>query len=551
MKKLIWLGCFMSLFYCTAAAQVMGSTAEVSLEIRNILESFAPGKAAQVGEQHLHHPDLLIAFYSNRQFEPVWVNDGKWHESASDLLAQIEESKYDGLLPASYHLSSIKEVISRDKQQSIDNGHPVHQAYVDLLLADAYFSLANDLYLGKVVQKGLQNSWEITPKRVKVDFGEAMEKGLESGDVSKSLEDFWPRYKVYRSMRKSIKEFYEMDDSLEEKWEKVGGKTLKVNEENKSVPAIRERLFYWNDLPTYSVPNEELYDSTMLAGVVHFQKRNGLDADGVIGKDTYSALNASPADMIKKIAVNMERMRWLPDTVLDGRFVMVNIANFQLDYLQDNGLDTVFTSKVIVGKEYHTTPVFNGEMAYIVLSPTWTVPSSIIKREMIPKIKKDASYLTKNHLKILTYSGKEVSPTSIDWSKAASGNFPYMIRQSPGPSNSLGQAKFIFPNKHNVYIHDTPSKSLFSKDLRAFSHGCIRIQQPAEFAEILLEGDSKWDMQRIREAMNKGKETTVMLKEKVPVVLIYLTFWADPSGKAHIRKDIYERDDAVAKALLN
>ncbi|QDH79381.1 L,D-transpeptidase family protein [Echinicola soli] len=548
MKALLFLSCFL-LFGEAMFAQSVASGGAVSLEIRNILEASTPGSPVRVGDELLRQYEELIQFYADRAFTPAWPDDQRGNAAVQELLVQIEDSKYDGLKPSSYHLSAIREIAaSSDAGRNHEN--PVHQAYMDLVLSDAFLSLAHDLYLGKVSQEGLQNSWGIEPKHVKTSFGTLLEEGLSSGRIKESLVSLWPRYQVYKSMRRTMKRYFRLAEAMEEPWDKLRGKTIKVNEESRLIPEVRKRLQYWNDLEADNSGEEERYDSSLFDGVRYFQKRNGLEADGIIGKDTYTALNESPASLIRKVAVNMERMRWLPDTVLNGRFVMVNIANFQLDYLQDNGLDTVFTSKVIVGKEYHTTPVFNGEMAYIVLSPTWTVPSSIIRREMIPKIKKDVSYLSRNHFKILTYSGKEVSPSSIDWSKASAGNFPYMIRQSPGTFNSLGQVKFIFPNKHNVYIHDTPVKSLFSRDLRAFSHGCIRIQKPAEFAAVLLEGDHKWNLESIRAGMESGRETTVLLKKKVPVVLIYLTLWTDPAGKTYLRKDIYERDEAIAKALL-
>lgn len=417
MKICVFLGWFLW-FGGSVFSQSIGSIDPVSLEIRNILESSTPESSVSVGEEKLQQYHELIEFYTNRAFAPVWPDGRHGHRAVKDLLEQIEDSKYDGLTPSSYHLYIVKEIItSFDAGKDIQN--PVHRAYIDLVLSDAFLSLAHDLYLGKVSQEGLQNSWEIVPKRMKRSFSTLLEEAISSGKLKERLVSLWPRYQVYRSMRKNMKQYFSMAETMEEPWDKMRGKTIKVNEENKLIPEVRERLQYWGDLDREEGSEGNHYDSALFEGVKRFQKRNGLDADGVIGKDTYTALNEDPASLIQKVAVNMERLRWLPDTVLEGRFVMVNIANFQLDYLQDNGLDTVFTSRVIVGREYHTTPVFNGEMAYIVLSPTWTVPSSIIRREMIPKIKKDVSYLSRNHLKILTYAGKEVSPSSIDWSKAS------------------------------------------------------------------------------------------------------------------------------------
>ncbi|MBD8487828.1 L,D-transpeptidase family protein [Echinicola sp. CAU 1574] len=550
MKK-VFLPFCLSLIIGHVLAQSALTSSDVSIEIRNLLEAHIINGSNHNGKLNLVQYDLLLKFYTNRDFQEAWTQKGRLSENAQKLLGQIEEARFDGLTPEEYHLSEIKDFINEFSLKN-ENESSLHLAYIDLILSDAYLKLATDLYRGKVSQEALKTDWEIQPKRMKLKFEEELESALKSGKLTENLKGFWPVFKVYPRMRESLRAYHKMEQNDAIDWNKISGnKVLKVGEYGKVVADVRKRLWFWKDLKEYTPEEVELYDSAMMEGVLHFQKRNGLTADGVVGKDTYDALNETPAALIKKVAVNLERMRWLPDTVMDNRFVVVNIANFQLDLVQQNGLDTIFSSPVIVGRQYHTTPIFNGEMSYIVLSPTWTVPSSIIRNEMIPKIKKDPNYLNRNHLKILTYSGQEVNPSAIDWSKTSSKSFPYMIRQSPGPHNSLGLAKFIFPNKHNVYIHDTPSKSLFSKDIRAFSHGCIRVQNPERLAEVILEDNKDWGHKEIEAAMHSGRETTVMLKEKIPVVLLYLTFWTDESGNPHIRKDIYERDRRISEALFD
>ncbi|WP_200975977.1 murein L,D-transpeptidase [Echinicola sp. 20G] len=549
MKK-VFLLFWLALIIGHVLAQSALTASDVSVEIRNLLESHITNGVSHNDKLNLDQYDLLLKFYTDRDFQEAWTQKGRLSDNAQKLLEQIEEARFDGLTPEEYHLSEINNFINEFSQKN-QNESSLHLAYIDLILSDAYLKLATDLYRGKVPQEALKTDWEIQPKRMKLKFEEELGTALKSGRLTESLKGFWPVFKVYPRMRENLRAYHDMEQNDGIDWSKISGnKVLKVGESSKAVADVRERLWFWKDLKQYTPEDVELYDSTMMEGILHFQKRNGLTADGVVGKDTYNALNESPAALIKKVAVNLERMRWLPDTVMDSRFVVVNIANFQLDLVQQNGLDTIFSSPVIVGRQYHTTPIFNGEMSYIVLSPTWTVPSSIIRNEMIPKIKKDPNYLNRNHLKILTYSGKEVDPSAIDWSKTSSKSFPYMIRQSPGPHNSLGLAKFIFPNKHNVYIHDTPSKSLFSKDIRAFSHGCIRVQNPERLAEVILEDNKDWGHEEIEAVMHSGKETTVMLKEKIPVVLLYLTFWTDESGNPHIRKDIYERDRRISDALF-
>jgi murein L,D-transpeptidase YcbB/YkuD len=272
-----------------------------------------------------------------------------------------------------------------------------------------------------------------------------------------------------------------------------------------------------------------------------------MEPDGVIGQGTIQALNQKPSDLIATATVNLERLKWLPDTIKDIELILVNTANFQLDFIQK--LDTVLTSKVIVGKSYHSTPQFSALMSYIVFSPTWTVPTSITRNEIVPKIKKDPGYLAKNNMVLLNSSGSKVNPSSIDWGKVSARSFPYTVRQEPGDHNSLGLVKFMFPNRNSVYIHDTPSRTLFAREDRALSHGCIRIQKPFEFAKILLSNQPSWTDERITSAMHQSKELTVNLDRKIPVALIYLTHWADSRGNLYFRNDIYDRDGEIFAAL--
>jgi murein L,D-transpeptidase YcbB/YkuD len=244
--------------------------------------------------------------------------------------------------------------------------------------------------------------------------------------------------------------------------------------------------------------------------------------------------------------VNLERLRWLPDTVRNQEFILVNIANYQLDYI--NKLDTMLSARVIVGKQYHESPIFTADMSYIVFSPYWNIPSSIIKKEIVPSVRKNPNYLDQKNMEVVTYSGKAVDPSSINWS---SKSFPYLIRQKPGGSNSLGLVKFMFPNQYSVYIHDTPSKALFTKEERALSHGCIRVQDPIKLASLLLKDNPEWTSKKIDEAMHQSNEKIVNLDKKIPVILLYLTFWSDSNGKAYFRPDIYNRDQEVLELLKN
>jgi murein L,D-transpeptidase YcbB/YkuD len=213
-----------------------------------------------------------------------------------------------------------------------------------------------------------------------------------------------------------------------------------------------------------------------------------------------------------------------------------------------NNSDTIFTAKVIVGKEYNESPTFKAPMSYIVFSPYWNIPASITKDEIIPAVRKDKNYLSRKNMEVVSENGELVNLKNVDWALKDGENFPYLIRQKPGGDNSLGLVKFMFPNEYNIYIHDTPSRSLFDRESRALSHGCIRIQNPDQFAKILLN-DPDWTDEKIQKAMKQEIEEVVKLDREIPVILVYMTFWADRDGKANFRSDIYNRDEALLNSL--
>jgi L,D-transpeptidase YcbB len=379
-----------------------------------------------------------------------------------------------------------------------------------------------------------------------------LESAIAKGSIRKSFEELYPSFTIYKKMRDGLRQLFDDQDRFlkgtEATWKSLKtDRSVKLGESSNLIPEIRKRLYFWGFLQAYETDEEKVYDSIMEPGIKMLQIRHGMEPDGVIGQGTIRAANMTPEDLISTASVNLERLRWLPDSIKDLELILVNTANFQLDFIQRR--DTVLTSRVIVGKSYHSTPQFSAPMSYIVFSPTWTIPSSITRNEIIPAIKKDNQYLAKKNMKLLTSSGSVVDPNTIDWTKVNPRNFPYTVRQEPGEQNSLGLVKFMFPNKYSVYIHDTPSRSLFDREDRALSHGCIRIQKPFELSKLLLSFDSSWTDEKIQNAMKQSREQTVMLDRKIPVVILYLTYWTDGMGNPYFRHDIYSRDSEIFTAL--
>jgi L,D-transpeptidase YcbB len=522
--------------------------------IRGFLESTSPEERPEISGKELFSSVVIHRFYGERNFQPAWTQNAKLLEIAYEMRYEIVQSKFDGLVPDDYHLAIINsyfdriESVSKSGQQAADGD----LAALDVLLTDAFAMLSSHLNMGKVDPESLKTTWNIqrTSPELRIDL--RLESALASGSIRKSFEELYPSFTIYKKMRDGLRQLYE-DQSRFEREQVVTWKPLKTDksvkpgESNNIIPEIRKRLYFWGFLQPYQTDEEKIYDSIMMSGIQILQKRHGMEPDGVIGQGTIHAANQTPENLITTASVNLERLRWLPDSIKDLELILVNTANFQLDFIQKR--DTVLSSRVIVGKSYHSTPQFSAPMSYIVFSPTWTVPASITRNEIIPAIKRDNQYLAKKNMKLLTSSGTVVDPNTIDWAKVNPRNFPYIIRQEPGEQNSLGLAKFMFPNKYSVYIHDTPSRSLFAREDRALSHGCIRIQKPFELAKLLLSFDPNWTDERIGKAMRQSKEQTVMLDRKIPVVILYLTYWTDGMGNSYFRRDIYNRDSEIHAAL--
>ncbi|PZX55630.1 L,D-transpeptidase family protein [Algoriphagus chordae] len=487
----------------------------------------------------------IQSFYADRDFLEIWLFNGKVSNAGEELLEQIENSKYDGLLPEDYNLDEIY-ALSTDpekKNKKFKNLSSDEKVGLELLLTDAFFNLAHDLEKGKVNPSSLDPNWKFEEKESEVNYTALLQGIAKGSSVEKTFASLYPSSDLYAQGREAIEELYEIQENGTLTWDfaQVDG-AIKVGEKHAAIPALRKRLIFWDVLKPYEMEEPTLFDSTMFAGLQKYQESNGMNPDGVIGSLVAESLNNSPQNLIDIASINMERLRWMPKMDWDQEMVLVNIANYQLDYM--NKSDTAFTAKVIVGKEYNESPTFTAPMSYIVFSPYWNIPESITNDEIIPSVQKNPDYLSQKNMEVVDGNGEVVKTSKVNLSKKEG----YRVRQKPGGDNSLGLVKFMFPNEYNIYIHDTPARSLFNRETRALSHGCIRIQNPDQFAKILLD-DKSWDDEKIQEAMNQENEKVVELDRKIPVVLVYMTFWADKDGKANFRSDVYQRDQALLKAL--
>jgi murein L,D-transpeptidase YcbB/YkuD len=479
---------------------------------------------------------VLPRLYERRAHLPVWSQ-----ANVEQLLAAIDRSREEGLTPKDYHRDGVFEYAEL-LRRGIDDSE--RQAEYDILATDALIRLAYNLFFGKADPRELDPDWN-TLRQVQGDDPVAfLQNALSSGKVDAALEGLSPQQPYYRNLKSALAVYRGIE--ARGGWPLVpAGPTLKPGMRHARVEVLRQRLAATGDL-TAPASDPMLFDGALAEAVTAFQKRHRMTADGAVGPATLAALQVPVQERIDQIRVNLERARWMLHDV-PQTFVVVDIAGFEAGYFRAGKL--LWRSRVQVGKPYRRTPIFRSNISYLVLNPTWTVPPGIQARDILPAVKRNRGYLAAKNLRVIDRQGRTVDPARIDWSRYSGRSFPYSFRQDPGPDNALGQIKFMFPNPHFVYLHDTPSKDLFERDVRAFSSGCIRVERPLELAELLLNDPDQWSLEKIRSAVDTRKTQTVTLPAPVPVLLYYWTAQGQADGSVHFKNDVYRRDPAVLKAL--
>jgi murein L,D-transpeptidase YcbB/YkuD len=496
----------------------------------------------------VYSSSMLETFYKRRDFHPAWVINDTRLLQAYYLVESIESAYLEGLTPDHYHLNEIKALLAEVKEnvRSNDPQNPETLLDLDLLLTDAFLLLGCHFSAGCVNPVTIKAEW--FTRRGKVDAAAALDIALDENRVKETLQSLLPPQDSYSKMKQALQAYRKI--VLKGGWPSIPeGTSLKVGFHDKRILPLRERLIISGHLNLDKNIPSIAFDTALENAVKKFQELHGLDVDGVVGPATLKALNTSAEARARQIELNLERIRWISRN-LGHRYIIVNIADFTLNVVEEN--QTVLAMRVVVGKPFWHTPVFSDKMTYVVLNPSWNVPRSIAEEETIPKIKKDPAYLEKHNMKILkgwSENPEEIDPNTIDWASLNVQDFQYRFRQEPGPMNPLGSIKFMFPNEFGVYLHDTPSKRLFSKSVRSFSHGCIRLEKPLDLAEYVLNGNKDWTLEKILSEIETGTEQIVRLSNPVDIHIIYLTSWVDAEGFLHFRDDIYERDARLDKSL--
>lgn len=514
---------------------------QVSEQIKSKLEQLTINKDTKIGGEKFHSIEYILNLYARNEFQPFWTKA----EYIEDAINGISSSYEDGLLPVDYHLEAIlklqDEIASDEGDKS---GQVDKEAELDLLLTDGIIFYADHLLYGKIDPVTIEQTWNFGYSPIPDLNASTFSEYISNHEIVSHLKELRPEMPVYDTLLVILARY--RDIAEKGGWQAVltGGKIEPGNKDSR-IPSIRSRLLITGDLSPDDTLHTDLYDQKLEKDIKAFQSAHALDADGIIGAGTFRELNVPVEERIATLRVNLERTRWVAGN-LPENYIIVNIAAFGLVMVIDNQI--VYSTAVMVGKPLNETPIFRDKMRYIEFNPTWMQPTSIIKNETVPMLKKDSTYLEKNHLELLDLKGNPVPAFSLDRKTLSASHFPYLVRQKSGPWNALGEIKFMFPNRYDIYLHDTPSKSLFSRGSRAFSHGCIRVNKPVELAEKLLAG-TEYDRKKINEVIATRVITRVNLPQPLDILLLYWTCGIDKNGKLFFVPDIYNRDPAVLRGL--
>ena len=510
-------------------------------------------------------------FYRERQFKLGWFKGHQLVPQAQTMLSVIAKAKDEGLDPKEYQVKDFPKLFASLEQARSDTvRRNALEREIDVALSGTYFNWASDFYRGLANprdNKGI--AWDVKHNKIKLHH--ALMTILRERESTYPYYEFAPLHPEYDYLKKALAALRERQAAGG--WPTLPATTkLKPGAVSPVVPLLRQRLLGSDSAPDAGIPvtatttttpvqtvvnsaapagTAEPYGADLVAAVKSFQEDAGLKPDGVVAGETLRQLNVPIGDRIDQVILNMERWRWLPKR-FEPDYLLVNIPEYKLHVIEKN--KEVMDMRVIVGKVLHETPVFSDKMEYVVLAPYWNVPFSIIENEMRDKLIANPNYLDRLDMEVVKGSGRKavpVDPASIDWASVTQNTFKYTLRRRPGPKNDLGDAKFIFPNSNDIYLHDTPHDQLFSQTNRSFSHGCVRVEEPIKLATYLLRNKPGWDKQTILDTIATHREKYISLKEKLPVYLVYFTAWADANGHVRFRDDIYGHDKTLAREYFN
>ncbi len=473
----------------------------------------------------------IAAFYRSRGFKPIFTGNGDGRRRGA-LLKSLARAGDHGLPVSRYDADGLKQMFRAAKT-------PTDRGQVEVEAARRFLDYADAMRSGLLDPRKIDRSIVVdVPRYDRTATLTAFAKSSPQGFMKK-LNPRKPEYVRLQKEKLRLEKLLAKGG-----WgEKVGAKALKPGQSGAAVVQLRNRLIRMGFMRKSA---SQSYDANIQAAVQKFQISHGLAPDGVAGAGTISEINKDVPDRLSQVLVGLERNRWSPNP-LEKKHVWVNLPDFHVD-IMEKGKST-FRSRVVIGKqtEDRKTPEFSDVMEFMVINPSWYVPRSIVTKEYLPLLKRNRG--AAGQLQIIGSNGKPVNRANINFAQYNERNFPYSMKQPPSKGNALGLVKFMFPNKYNIYLHDTPSKSLFGREVRAFSHGCVRVHKPFEFAYALLKAQESDPEGYFQSILRTRAERRVELRQPLPVHLAYFTAWVDAKGRAHYRRDVYGRDGRIFAAL--
>jgi len=483
--------------------------------------------------------DIDTASLSHLYQHPVdylWIDQQQLSLKAYDALEFIARSVDHGLNPNDYH---------QDVLQHLEPAYNKSEAHLfDLMLTDGLLKLIRDISTGRLDPVIVDPKWYIP--RLPFNATEFLQHALSTNQLKTHLNSLLPASDQYRQLTAAAARYQNYVDRGG--WSTIPETSeLRTGNSHQNIPLIRSRLAAEDDTvssPGYGQSN--YYDAKLEQAVQQFQRRHSLNADGIIGPATIREMNISAAKRLQQIKINLERLRWLPDD-LGERYIMVNLANYRLTAIDNN--QTKLDMRVIVGKKKRSTPSFSSEMTHVVFNPRWYVPNKLARLDLLPKQQSNSDYFEHYNFRVFNNkNGKrtEVDPDSIDWQAITRQHFPYLLVQDPGNKNALGRLKFILPNPWKIYLHDTPSKSLFNQTQRNFSSGCIRVEDPLALAIFSMTSNNT--RQSLQDIINSDNNHSAKLEQPLSVYAIYATVWLN-GNELMFSPDSYQRDQKMAQYL--
>lgn len=479
----------------------------------------------------------VYKFYKNREYQFAWFNK-KGMTAAVPIFynkVQNHSSDFNDRNLIDSQLDSLIEATNADKKPSLIREN--RKKELELLLTTTFFKFSKKVY-GGISKNPHELDWYIPRK--KKNF-QALLDSLVALDKGEKVTE--PVNQYYTTLKAKLRQYRAIA--------KKGGfpkvvttkKLLSFSESDSCLLAVKQHLFLTNDLKV----NDKtiIYTDELAKAVRSFQHRMGLNVNGKLNNQTITELNKPVDFRIRQMMLNLERLRWVPID-LGKEYLIANIPEYKLHVIEDEKL--VWTTNVVVGKDVKQTTIFKGNISRIVLNPYWNIPNSIILGEIIPKIKANPNYLADNNMEVVS-GEKVIEPSTINWDKYKKA-VPFTVRQKPGKGNALGSMKFLFPNNFNIYLHDTPSKGLFDASTRAFSHGCVRVENPNKLLLHFLRNDKTWNQEKIDSIIETYEEFGIIIKPTIPVYIVYFTSWVDNNGQLNFRDDIYKLDDQLANEVF-